>query len=131
MTGQYQSINQVPSFLGLCSQYDRYIWDFATIEHPLYHLTEETCEFNWDDSAKADCYCQRLEKRDFVVVRHQSLQPQDTLRQEQMDDINIGPILWTKEADKWSIWKGNLQGVVGIEDPLGALPIKKKKKVAC
>ena len=51
-----KNVNQVRSFLGLCSYYRRFIRHFADIARPLHKLTEVGIKFDWSDA------CQKLLK---------------------------------------------------------------------
>ena len=47
---------QVPSFLGLCSYYRRFIQGFADIARPLHKLTENTNKYGWNDLCRHSFY---------------------------------------------------------------------------
>ena len=47
-----RTAKDVRSFLGLCSYYRRFIWEFSDIARPLHRLTEEGREFKWSDDCE-------------------------------------------------------------------------------
>ena len=44
-----RNIKEVRSFLGLCSYYRKFVYQFATIAKPLHKLTETSKEFSWTE----------------------------------------------------------------------------------
>jgi predicted aspartyl protease len=46
------NVSEVRSFLGLCTYYRRYVRSFATIAHPLNHLTVKDVKFEWTQSCE-------------------------------------------------------------------------------
>ena len=47
-----KSATEVKSFLGLCSNYRRYVQDFKKIARPLHQLTEKPKDFLWNAEAQ-------------------------------------------------------------------------------
>ena len=47
------STKEVRQFLGLASQYRKYIHHFADIAEPLNRLLDKDADFEWNESAKA------------------------------------------------------------------------------
>ena len=51
-----RNVAEVRSFLGLCTYYRRFVWDFATVAAPLHQLTRKGAGFKWTETCP-EAFC--------------------------------------------------------------------------
>ena len=73
------TVKQVPSFIGMCSFYLRFIPNFPAITEPLIALTRKYARFNWDDQ------CQKA----FEYLKH---------------NLTVVPLIYYADSNKPLLW---------------------------
>ncbi|MCG8046017.1 MAG: RNase H-like domain-containing protein, partial [Candidatus Thiodiazotropha endolucinida] len=85
-------VKEVRSFLGLCSYYRRFIYQFSDIAKPLHVLTEQNSTFIWSEECMSAFETLKKKLTESPILAHPDFEKEFTLDTD-ASDVAIGAVL--------------------------------------